>query len=60
MRRTLSPEAATGVREKPGWGIEVDEKAAAKFPSGDPPGGRSRLDGGWSGVRLPGGTVNKQ
>lgn len=48
------------VSEKPGWGIEVDEKAAAKFPFTDGPGGRSGLNGGWGDVRLPDGTVIKQ
>ena len=41
--------------EKPGWGIEIDEKEAAKFPF--TPGG---LNGGWGELRLPDGTVIKQ
>jgi mannonate dehydratase len=48
------------VSEKPGWGVEVDEKAAAKFPFSDAQGARSGLNGGWSDVRLPDGTVIKQ
>jgi mannonate dehydratase len=43
--------------EKPGWGIEVDEKAAAKAPFGNPPNG---LNGGWGEVRRTDGTVIKQ
>jgi mannonate dehydratase len=50
------------VSEKPGWGIEVDMKAAAKFPFNDAGGrgGRAGLNGGWGDVRLPDGTVVKQ
>ncbi len=34
---------------KPGWGIEVDEKAAAKYPfTGS---GRDNLNGGWGELR---------
>jgi len=42
--------------EKPGWGIEVDEKAAAKAPfrSNNP------LNGGWGEIRRRDGTVIKQ
>jgi mannonate dehydratase len=47
------------VSEKPGWGIEVDEKAAAKFPFTDA-GPRSGLNGGWGDLRLADGTVIKQ
>jgi mannonate dehydratase len=43
------------VSEKPGWGIEVDEKEAAKAPFKE--GG---LNGGWGIIRLPDGTVIKQ
>ncbi len=46
--------------DKPGWGIEVDEKAAAKFPYGREQGERGKLNGGWGEVRLPDGTVIKQ
>ena len=54
------PEPKNGslyVNEKPGWGIEVDEQAAAKFPFTP---GRGNLNGGWGVVRLPDGTVIKQ
>ncbi|MBI2687392.1 MAG: starvation-sensing protein RspA [Acidobacteria bacterium] len=50
--------------EKPGWGIEVDEKAAAKYPFGGEAGGRggerSRLNGGWGEVRKRDGQIIKQ
>jgi mannonate dehydratase len=52
------PEMKDGylwVSEKPGWGIEIDEKEAAKSPFTP-----SRLNGGWGEVRLPDGTVIKQ
>ena len=42
---------------KPGWGIEVDEKAAAKAPFGA---GRGNLNGGWGEIRRRDGTVIKQ
>jgi mannonate dehydratase len=42
--------------EKPGWGIEVDEKAAAKAPFTD----RNGLNGGWGEIRRADGTVIKQ
>jgi mannonate dehydratase len=45
------------VSEKPGWGIEVDEKAASKFPFTV---GRNNLNGGWGEVRRRDGTVIKQ
>ena len=42
--------------DKPGWGMEVDEKAAAKHPFNrtDP------MNGGWGEVRLPDGQIVKQ
>ena len=43
--------------EKPGWGIEVDEKAAAKSPFTNNRGG---LNGGWGEIRRLDGTVIKQ
>jgi mannonate dehydratase len=43
--------------EKPGWGIEVDEKAAAKAPFMN---GQNGLNGGWGEVRRADGTVIKQ
>ncbi len=44
--------------DKPGWGIEIDEKAAAKYPYGA--NDRNKLNGGWGEVRLPDGTIIKQ
>jgi mannonate dehydratase len=43
--------------ETPGWGIEVDEKAAAKAPF---TAGRGNLNGGWGEIRRRDGTVIKQ
>ena len=42
--------------DAPGWGIEIDEKAAAKHPFNrtDP------MNGGWGEVRLPDGQIVKQ
>jgi mannonate dehydratase len=53
------PEIKDGylwVSEKPGWGIEIDEKAAAKAPFTD----RNGLNGGWGEIRKADGTVIKQ
>lgn len=46
--------------EKPGWGIEVDEKAAAKYPYGGAGGRYGNLNGGWGEVRRRDGTIIKQ
>lgn len=47
--------------ESPGWGIEVDEKAAAKFPFRyQEAGERQRFNGGWGVVRRRDGTVVRQ
>lgn len=47
--------------EKPGWGIEVDEKAAAKFPYGTGERGeRKNTNGGWGEIRRRDGTIIKQ
>jgi mannonate dehydratase len=58
------PELKNGylyANEAPGWGIEVDEKAAAKYPFGHgEQGERQRLNGGWGEVRRRDGTVIKQ
>ena len=54
------PEAKNGYaypNDAPGWGIEVNEKAAAKYPYGA---GRGNLNGGWGEVRRPDGTIIKQ
>ena len=49
------------VNESPGWGIEVDEKAAAKYPFGfGESGDRKRLNGGWGEIRKRDGQVIKQ
>src|SRR6185437_773916 len=40
------------VNEKPGWGVEINEKAAAKYPFGfSERGEHKRLNGGWGVVR---------
>jgi mannonate dehydratase len=58
------PELKNGyiyVNEAPGWGIEVDEKAAAKYPFGSGESGeKARLNGGWGEVRRRDGTIIKQ
>ncbi|MFO1248726.1 MAG: enolase C-terminal domain-like protein [Alphaproteobacteria bacterium] len=53
------PEMKNGylwANDKPGWGMEIDEAAAAKHPfrREDP------LNGGWGEVRLPDGQIVKQ
>jgi len=49
------------INEKPGWGIEVDEKAAAKYPYGTGERGeRKDLNGGWGEIRRRDGTIIKQ
>ncbi|MBV8812548.1 MAG: starvation-sensing protein RspA [Acidobacteriaceae bacterium] len=49
------------VNEKPGWGVEINEKAAVKYPFGSfESGDRKRLNGGWGVVRRPDGTVINQ
>ncbi|HLY16295.1 MAG TPA: enolase C-terminal domain-like protein [Bryobacteraceae bacterium] len=47
--------------DSPGWGIEVDEKLAAKYPYGSFEGDeRKRLNGGWGEVRRRDGTIIRQ
>ena len=46
--------------EKPGWGVEINEKAAAKYPFGSETGERKKLNGGWGVVRRADGTVINQ
>jgi mannonate dehydratase len=47
--------------ERPGWGIEVNEKLAAKYPFGyGEKGERQELNGGWGEIRRRDGTVIKQ
>ncbi len=49
------------VNEKPGWGVEINEKAAAKYPFGSfEHGEHKELNGGWGVVRRPDGTVINQ
>ena len=49
------------VAEAPGWGIEVNEKAAAKYPFGFGESGEKKtLNGGWGEVRRRDGTIIKQ
>ena len=58
------PELKDGylyANEAPGWGIEVDERAAAKYPFGHgETGERQRLNGGWGEIRRRDGSVIKQ
>jgi mannonate dehydratase len=58
------PEMKNGylyANESPGWGIEVDEAAARKFPFGyRERGERQRLNGGWGEIRKRDGTIIKQ
>jgi mannonate dehydratase len=46
--------------DAPGWGIEIDEKAAAKYPFGSERGERKTLNGGWGEVRRRDGAIIKQ
>ena len=47
--------------EKPGWGIEINEKAAAKFPFSGGGGARNNNSkGGWGEIRKRDGTITKQ
>src|SRR4051812_26197426 len=48
------------VNETPGWGIEIDEQAAARFPFGREQGVRGQLNGGWGELRRRDGTIIKQ
>ena len=61
---SMDPELKNGyvyANEKPGWGIEINEKAAAKYPFGGGGGGRNNnLNGGWGEVRKRDGTIIKQ
>ncbi len=58
------PECRDGylfANEKPGWGVEVNEKAAAKYPFGfGESDQRKALDGGWGEVRRRDGSIIKQ
>jgi mannonate dehydratase len=58
------PEMRNGhlyANEAPGWGIEVDEKAAARYPFGHRERGERRdYNGGWGAIRRRDGTIIKQ
>ncbi len=58
------PEMKDGylfANENPGWGIEIDEKAAAKYPFGTGERGeRQQYNGGWGEVRKRDGSIIKQ
>ena len=59
------PEIKNGylfANESPGWGIEIDEKAAAKYPfrSAARRGDERDLNGGWGEVRKRDGQIIKQ
>lgn len=57
----VSKDGYLWANEAPGWGIEVNEKAAAKYPFGHTEvGERQRLNGGWGVVRRRDGSVIKQ
>lgn len=48
--------------EAPGWGIEINEKAVAKYPYGGPNENPERIpyNGGWGEIRRRDGTIVKQ
>ena len=46
--------------DKPGWGVEINEKAAAKYPFGSEKGDRKLYNGGWGVVRREDGSVINQ
>ncbi len=46
--------------EKPGWGVEINEKAALKYPFGSEKGARLYYNGGWGVVRRQDGSVINQ
>ncbi len=46
--------------DKPGWGVEINEKAAAKYPFGSETGFHKLYNGGWGVVRREDGTVINQ
>ena len=57
------PEVKNGYaypNEAPGWGVEIDEKMAAKYPFKYDNSERGKLNYGWGDLRLPDGTVIKQ
>ncbi len=49
------------VNEAPGWGIEIDERLAAKYPFGSFESDKKRgLNGGWDEIRKRDGTIINQ
>jgi mannonate dehydratase len=59
------PEVKNGymyANDAPGWGMEVDEKMAARYPygGGEEEDDLKRLNGGWSEIRRRDGTIIKQ
>lgn len=47
--------------DKPGWGVEINEKAAAKYPFGhNESGDRQKYNGGWGVIRREDGSVINQ
>jgi mannonate dehydratase len=57
------PEIRNGYgypNESPGWGVEVDARAAAKYPFKHDETERGKLNYGWGELRLPDGTLIKQ
>ena len=46
--------------EKPGWGIEVNEAMAKKYPFGRGERDRNGLNGGWGEIRRRDGQIIKQ
>lgn len=60
---TGCPEIKNGYgypNEAPGWGVEINEKAAAKYPFKHDDSERGKLNYGWGDLRLPDGTLIKQ
>jgi mannonate dehydratase len=55
------PEVKNGyiyANDAPGWGMEIDERAAAKYPYGNNENGiRKQLNGGWGEYRRRDGTI---
>jgi mannonate dehydratase len=48
------------INEAPGWGIEIDEKAAARYPFGASENGeRKQINGSWGELRTADGTLIK-
>jgi mannonate dehydratase len=48
------------INEAPGWGIEIDEKAAARYPFGaNENGERKQINGSWGELRTADGTLIK-